>query len=53
MKQLGITFAPQTVVIGKGGGIVAARAPGVKGRLRARELPELLLPLCEGGKAAA
>ena len=47
MKQLGINFAPQTVVIGKCGGLVAARAPGIKGRLRARELPELLMQLCE------
>jgi hypothetical protein len=47
MKQLGVAFAPQTVVIGKCGGMVATRAPGIKGRLRARDLPELLLPLCE------
>jgi hypothetical protein len=53
MKQLGVSFAPQTVVIGKGGALVAARAPGIKGRLRARDLPELLVSLCEEDKATA
>lgn len=47
MKQLGVSFAPQTVVIGKCGGLVASRAPGVNGRLRARDLPELLVQLCD------
>ena len=47
IKQLGVAFAPQTFIIGKCGGLVATRAPGIKGRLRARDLPELLLQLCE------
>ena len=45
--QLGIAFAPQTVVVDKGGRLAAGRSRGVKGRLRARDLPDLLLSLCE------
>ena len=47
MAQLGVSFAPQTVVIGKCGGLVARRAPGVSGRLRARDLPERLIQIWE------
>jgi hypothetical protein len=43
--QLGVRFVPQTVVIGADGALVAARAPGVKGRLRGRDLADLLLPM--------
>ena len=45
LGQLGVKFAPQTVVIGAAGGLVAQRAPGVKGRLRGREIADLLLSL--------
>jgi hypothetical protein len=47
IKQLGIEFIPQSVVIGKGGAMVAARKQGVKNRLRGREIADLLLSLIE------
>jgi hypothetical protein len=48
MKQLGVAFAPQTVVIGQCGGLVATRAPGIKGRLRAMPITSQVIRLVNG-----
>jgi len=52
LGQLGVKFAPQTVIIGTDGSLVAQRAPGVNGRLRGREIGDLLLSLVVPGGGA-